>query len=52
MSNRFYKVGWDVEHLLNVVFEIVGALVVILLDGPSSNGPDPINTNLDATTSI
>jgi hypothetical protein len=36
MSNRFYEVGWDVEHLLNVVSEILDALVVILLHGPSS----------------
>jgi hypothetical protein len=36
MSNRFYKVGWDVEHLLNLISEILGALVVILLHGPSS----------------
>jgi hypothetical protein len=36
MSNRFYEVGWDVEHLLNVVSEIFGALVVVLLHGPSS----------------
>jgi hypothetical protein len=36
MSNRFYAVGWDVEHLLNVISEIIGALVVILLHGLSS----------------
>jgi hypothetical protein len=36
MPNRIYEVGWDVEHLLNVVSEILGALVVILLHGPSS----------------
>jgi hypothetical protein len=36
MSNRFYEVGWDVEHLLNVISEIIGALVVVLLHGPSS----------------
>jgi hypothetical protein len=36
MSNRFYEVGWDVEQLLNVVSEILGALVVVLLHGPSS----------------
>jgi hypothetical protein len=36
MSNRFYKVGWDVEHLLNVISEILGALVAVLLHGPSS----------------
>jgi hypothetical protein len=36
MSNRFYEVGWDVEHLLNVISEILGALVVVLLHGPSS----------------
>jgi hypothetical protein len=52
MSNRFYEVAWDVEHLLNVVSEILGALVVILLHGPSFDGPDPIIANLDATTSI
>jgi len=50
MSNRFYEVGWDVEHLLNVFSEILGALVVILLHGTSSNGPDPIIAILDATT--
>jgi hypothetical protein len=57
MSNRFYEVGWDVEHLLNVISEIFGAFVVILLHGPSSacsssNGPNPIIAILDATTSI
>jgi hypothetical protein len=52
ISNRFYEVGWDVEHLLNVVSEILGALVVVLLYGPSSNGPDLIIANLDATTLI
>jgi hypothetical protein len=52
MSIRFYEVGWDVEHLLNVISEIIGALVVVLLHGPSSNGPDLIIANLDATTSI
>jgi hypothetical protein len=52
MSIRFYEVGWDVEHLLKVISEILGALVVILLHGPSSNGPDPIIANLDATISI
>jgi hypothetical protein len=36
MSNRFYKVGWDVEHLLNVISKILGALVVILLHSLSS----------------
>jgi transcriptional regulator of heat shock response len=36
MSNRSYEVGWDVEHLLNVISEILGALVVVLLHGPSS----------------
>jgi hypothetical protein len=36
MSIRFYEVGWDVEHLLNVISEILGALVVILLHGPTS----------------
>jgi hypothetical protein len=36
MSIRFYEVGWDVEHLLNVVSEILGALIVILLHGPFS----------------
>jgi hypothetical protein len=36
MSNRFYEVGWDVEHLLNVISKIIGALVVVLLRGPSS----------------
>jgi hypothetical protein len=57
MSNRFYKVGWDVEHLLNVFSETLGALVVILLHGTSStrmsfsNGLDPIIAILDATTS-
>jgi hypothetical protein len=35
MSNRFYEVGWVVEHLLNVIFEILGALVVALLQGLS-----------------
>jgi hypothetical protein len=34
MSNRFYEVGWDVEHLLNVVSEILGALVAVLLHSP------------------
>jgi hypothetical protein len=52
MSNRFYKVGWDMEHLLNVVSEILDALVVVLLHGPSSDGPDPIIAILDAITSI
>jgi hypothetical protein len=57
MSNRFYEVGWDVEHLLNVISEILDALEVILLHGPSSacpfsNGPDPIIAILDATTLI
>jgi hypothetical protein len=57
MSNRFYEVGWDVEHLLKVVSEILGALVVVLLHSPSSacpfsNGSDPFNANLDAITSI
>jgi hypothetical protein len=36
MSNRFYEVGWDMEHLLNVVSKVLGALVVVLLHGPSS----------------
>jgi hypothetical protein len=36
MSNMFYEVGWDVEHLLNVISEILGALVVALLQGLSS----------------
>jgi hypothetical protein len=36
MSNRFYEVGWDVEHLLNVISEILGALVAVLLHGLSS----------------
>jgi hypothetical protein len=36
MPNRIYEVGWDVEHLLNVISEILGALVVVLLHGPSS----------------
>jgi hypothetical protein len=36
MSNRFYEVGWDVEHLLIVISEILGALVVVLLHGPFS----------------
>jgi hypothetical protein len=36
MSNRFYEVGWDVEHLLNVISEILSVLVVVLLQGPSS----------------
>jgi hypothetical protein len=31
MSNRFYEVGWDMEHLLNVNSEILSILVVILL---------------------
>jgi hypothetical protein len=35
MSNRFYEVGWDVEHLLNVISKILGALVIALLQGPS-----------------
>jgi hypothetical protein len=35
MSNRFYEVGWDVEHLLKVISEILGALVVVPLHGPS-----------------
>jgi hypothetical protein len=35
MSNRFYEVGWDVEHLLNVNSEILSVLVVALLQGPS-----------------
>jgi hypothetical protein len=57
MSNRFYEVGWDMEHLLNVISEIFGALAVVLLHGPSSacsssNGPDPIIAVLDATTMI
>jgi hypothetical protein len=57
MSNRFYEVGWDVEHLLKVISEILGALVVVLLHSPSSacsssNGLDPIIAILDATTSI
>jgi hypothetical protein len=52
MSIRFYEVGWDVEHLLNVISEILGALVDVLLHGLSSNGPDLIIANLDATTSI
>jgi hypothetical protein len=52
MSIRFYEVGWDVEHLLNVISEILGALVVVLLHSPSSDGPDLIIANLDATTSI
>jgi hypothetical protein len=30
MSNRFYEVGWDVEHLLKVVSEILSVLVVAL----------------------
>jgi hypothetical protein len=34
MSNRFYEVGWDVEHLLNVISKILSALVVVLLHGP------------------
>jgi hypothetical protein len=36
MSNRFYEVGWDMEHLLNVISEILSALVVVLLHGLSS----------------
>jgi hypothetical protein len=57
MSNRFYEVWWDVEHLLKVVSEILGALVIVLLHSPSSacpssNGPAPIIAILDATTSI
>jgi hypothetical protein len=39
MSNRFYEVGWDVEHLLKVVSEILDALVVVLLHSPSSACP-------------
>jgi hypothetical protein len=35
MSNRFYEIGWDVEHLLNVNSEILSVLVVALLQGPS-----------------
>jgi hypothetical protein len=34
MSNRFYEVGWDMEHLLNVNSEILNILVVALLQGP------------------
>jgi hypothetical protein len=52
MSNRFYEVGWDVEHLLNVVSEILGALVVVLLHGTSFIGPESIMAILDATTLI
>jgi hypothetical protein len=57
MSNRFYEVGWDVEHLLNVISEILGTHEVVLLHGPSSaclfsNGPNPIIAILDAATSI
>jgi hypothetical protein len=52
MFNRFYEVGWDVEHMLNVISKILGALVVVLLHSPSSNGPDPIIAILDATTLI
>jgi hypothetical protein len=57
MSNRFYEVGWDVEHLLNVISEILGTLVVVLLHSPSSacsssNDPDTIIAILDVTTSI
>jgi hypothetical protein len=36
MSNRFYEVAWDVEHLLNVNSEILSVLVVALLQGLSS----------------
>jgi hypothetical protein len=36
MSNRFYEIRWDVEHLLNVISEILGAIVVALLYGLSS----------------
>jgi hypothetical protein len=36
MPNRIYEVGWDVEHLLNVISKIIGALVVVLLHCPSS----------------
>jgi hypothetical protein len=36
MSNRFYEIGWDMEHLLNVISEIIDALVVVLLHGLSS----------------
>jgi hypothetical protein len=36
MSNRFYEVGWDMEHMLNVISKILGALVVALLQGLSS----------------
>jgi hypothetical protein len=35
MSNRFYEVGWDVEHLSNVISEILSVLVVVL-HGPFS----------------
>jgi hypothetical protein len=35
MSNRFYEVGWDVEHLLKVISEILNVLVVVL-HGPFS----------------
>jgi hypothetical protein len=35
MSNRFYEVGWDVEHLLNVISKILCAHVIALLQGPS-----------------
>jgi hypothetical protein len=35
MSNRFYEVGWNVEYLLNVNYEILSVLVVALLQGPS-----------------
>jgi hypothetical protein len=58
MSNRFYEVGWDVEHLLNVISEILGALVVVLLHGTSSvrmsflQRSNPIISILDATTPI
>jgi hypothetical protein len=31
MSNRFYEVGCDVEHLLNVNSGILSVLVVVLL---------------------
>jgi hypothetical protein len=31
MSNRFYEVGCDMEHLLNVNSRILSVLVVVLL---------------------
>jgi hypothetical protein len=60
MSNRFYEVGWDMEHLWNVNSGILSILVVVLLKVWLSLhlhalppiGFDLINANLDALTSI